>query len=145
MSAFADFQAKFQVQELTIFRLEYWTWSTRPVHATLGSGILSLNRFCAHFGSLTTSEAAELAAAARQIESRLGRAFSPDKLNYLMLMMVDAHVHFHVIPRYSSPRDCGGLQWNDKGWPGFPLLNEGTGCGNETLSAIRDKLRQFAD
>ena len=40
----------------------------------------------------------------RHIEGVLGRTFNYDRINYLMLMMVDPDVHFHVIPRYETQR-----------------------------------------
>ena len=47
-----------------------------------------------------------------------------DKINYLMLMMVDPDVHFHVIPRYEGRREHVGLAVLDAGWPGMPTLGE---------------------
>lgn len=120
-----DFASKFRIPELTIVQLRYWIWSLRPVHCTLGSGILSLARPCSSFGDITPAEASELSEAAREIERRLGSLFRPDKLNYLMLMMVDPHLHFHVIPRYATPREFLNIQWLDGGWPALPLIAEG--------------------
>jgi len=48
-----------------------------------------------------------------------------EKINYLMLMMVDPHVHFHVFPRYGSPRSLAGTSMDDTGWPGPPDLKSG--------------------
>jgi diadenosine tetraphosphate (Ap4A) HIT family hydrolase len=129
----AEFSEKFRLADLTILRMEHWTWSVRPVHSTLGSSILSLNRFCARFGDITTEEASEIGSAAREIERRLGGTFKPEKINYLMLMMVDAHLHFHVIPRYSSPREFGDVRWVDAGWPAFPSLGDGADYQKDTI------------
>ena len=54
------------------------------------------------------------------------RTFKPDKFNYLMLMMVDPNVHFHVLPRYSSSRKCAGVAFEDRAWPKAPSLGEVT-------------------
>ena len=43
-----------------------------------------------------------------------------DKINYLTLMMVDRHVHFHIIPRYKEYRVVSGLRIEDIFWPGPP-------------------------
>ena len=40
-----------------------------------------------------------------------------------MLMMVDPHVHFHVLPRYASSRLLAGVTHVDRGWPGAPDLS----------------------
>ena len=66
-------------------------------------------------------------------------------MNYLMLMMVDAHVHFHVLPRYADVLDRVGQQWRDPAWPGPPGLADDSNLGGgETLLAIRDSLRELA-
>ena len=39
-----------------------------------------------------------------------------------MLMMVDPHVHFHVIPRYDGVRSWNGIAVTDHGWPKPPDL-----------------------
>ncbi|HZU51781.1 MAG TPA: hypothetical protein VE968_07895, partial [Sphingomicrobium sp.] len=49
-----------------------------------------------------------------------------ERINYLMLMMLDPHVHFHVIPRYSEPRTWNGVEFVDEGWPGPPRLETAT-------------------
>ena len=58
-----------------------------------------------------------------------------------MLMMVDAHVHFHVIPRYATPRDLFNTRWIDNGWPSFPVLTDGAQLQNDpVLAKIRGEL-----
>jgi diadenosine tetraphosphate (Ap4A) HIT family hydrolase len=137
----SEFSAKFQVEPLTILKLKYWTWSIRPVQCTLGASILSLNRFCTSFGDITEGESGELGAIAKLIERGLSAAFRPDKLNFIMLMMVDAHLHFHVIPRYAAARDLLSIRWVDNGWPSLPSLNDGSQYqGDPALTGIRDAL-----
>ena len=46
-----------------------------------------------------------------------------------MLMMVDPHVHFHVLPRYAQTRVFDGVQFPDTGWPGPPDLKSATDLG----------------
>src|SRR3546814_10708518 len=58
------------------------------------------------------------------IEAALRQAVDYSKINYLMLMMVDPHVHFHVIPRYEGQREAKGLSIEDKGWPNAPALGD---------------------
>src|SRR3546814_17581551 len=58
------------------------------------------------------------------IEAALRQAVDYSKINYLMLMMVDPHVHFHVIPRYEGQRKAKGLSIEDKGWPNAPALGD---------------------
>lgn len=137
-----EFCQKFRTAELTIHRTDHWTWSVRPVHSTLGAGILSLNRFCPSFGEISQPEATDLGTMVRHIENALQVAFSPQKMNYIMLMMVDRHLHFHVLPRYSQPKDFGGLQWIDSGWPKPPSLGDYEDrAASPVLLDVRDKLK----
>lgn len=71
-----------------------------------------------------------------EIENALKTAFAYEKINYLMLMMVDPNVHFHVIPRYSEPRTACGLTIPDPGWPALPKLGE----AREINSSERESL-----
>ena len=72
----------------------------------------------------------------REIEHALKAVFDYEKINYLMLMMVDPNVHFHVIPRYSEPRSACGLTVPDPGWPALPQLGE----AQELTTAEREAL-----
>ena len=75
-----------------------------------------------------------------QLESALAKAFNYDKLNYLMLMMVDPDVHLHVIPRYAEPGDFNGVKFVDSGWSGAPNLSKATKTDADTNRMIIDRL-----
>ena len=66
---------------------------------------------------------AELGSAVKAVEAMLRAAVGYEKINYLMLMMVDVDVHFHVFPRYDGERSHHGLTVPDTGWPGPPRLD----------------------
>lgn len=137
-----DFVAKFRVRELEVHRGTSWTWSVRPVPATLGAGVLSLRRPCASFGAITSEESTELGAVVAHLEAAVTSAFAPDRMNYLMLMMVDPHLHFHVLPRYATPRTFGGLDWLDAAWPGPPSITDHADrSSSPALLEVRDALR----
>ena len=105
----------------------------------MGAGILSLNRYAASFSDVSGAEMAELAVLVAQLERALKCVFDYDVINYLMLMMVDKQVHFHVIPRYQGVRQFAGLEWVDSGWPAVPALSVSQHSGEEgVLSAIRE-------
>ena len=65
-----------------------------------------------------------------------------EKINYLMLMMVDPDVHFHVIPRYAGARDHAGASFPDAGWPGPPALGTAVNLSDETLEALAQAWRR---
>lgn len=137
-----EFATKFQVPELTVLRSEHWTWSVRPPQATLGAGVLSLNRFSTSLADLSAEEGADLTRVVAQVDGALQRWIAPDRMNYLMLMMVDAHVHFHVLPRFEAPRSFAGHEWVDGGWPAQPDLVANVAQSDPTtLGLVRDALR----
>ena len=136
-----DFKSKFKTEELLIHETEYWVWSLRPVQATLGAGVLSLKRECPVFSELNQEEFSDLNNIIKVIEKTLKKIFNYDIMNYLMLMMVDKQVHYHVIPRYERTIDFAGTTWRDSGWPTLPNLavDEIT---NEKLHVIQDSIKE---
>lgn len=139
-----EFQTKFRLTDLTIYELDYWVWSVRPKQVTLGSGVLSLKRLEPAFSGLTQAESADLGVIIKAIEHALPDAWHYDKVNYLMLMMKDSHVHFHIIPRYAERREFASKEWVDQTWPsiaGMSLVGEPE--ADEVLFAIRDKLKGY--
>lgn len=120
---FDDFNAKFKVDDLLIVQTEYWRWSLRPLQCTLGAGILSLKRPAESMSELTEEEGKDLIVITKIIESTLKKAFSMEKMNYIMLMMVDYHIHYHVVPRYSEDKVFDDIKFKDLGWPKPPVLD----------------------
>lgn len=137
---FDNFKSKFKLPELVILETDYWVWSVRPVQATLGAGILSLKRAAESFSDITEDEGRDLAKIIKMIENTLNKSFGYQRINYLMLMMVDYHVHFHVIPRYESEKEFAGIKWSDKGWPKPPVLDAEL-VEEKVLYEIRDFLQ----
>ena len=101
---------------------EHWMLLVRPAQPTLGSLILAAKSDATAFGDLPPGAHSELEPITAAIETAIGIWPGSSRLNYLMLMMVDPHVHFHVIPRYYGARSLGDLEISDAGWPGPPDL-----------------------
>ena len=137
---FDAFSAKFRLAELEVRRYAHWTWSLRPAQGTLAASVISLNRPATAWAQVDAGENAGLSQVVADIEAGTRRLFKQDKMNYLMLMMVDQHVHFHVFPRYSSERQFAGKAWLDASWPKPPDLQAGE-TDTETLATIRDALK----
>jgi diadenosine tetraphosphate (Ap4A) HIT family hydrolase len=115
---------KFGWPATLVKEFEHWVVLLRPAQPTLGSLVLATKSDLCAFGELPAEAHAELKAVTQAIEAALGPFARYAKINYLMLMMVDPHVHFHVIPRYEGAREWGGLTFTDAGWPAVPLLGE---------------------
>ena len=111
---------KFGDPDTRLCDYRYWRLLLRSAQPTLGSLILGAKAEALAFSELDPEAYAELAQATRDIERVLGEFVSYQRINYLMLMMVDPHVHFHVIPRYEGTREFEGVIFPDKGWPRPP-------------------------
>ena len=133
--------AKFGHPATLIAEYEHWAVLLRPAQPTLGALVLAAKSDATAFGDLPTEAHAELKVATAAIEAALGQAVGYAKINYLMLMMVDPHVHFHVIPRYEGERSAAGLTIADAGWPGQPDLGSAVKIDSEADTALRDWLK----
>ena len=103
---------------------EHWVVLLRPAQPTLGSLVLAAKSDATAFSGLSAKAMAGLKEAVDDVEAALRNAVGYDKINYLMLMMVDPHVHFHVLPRYAGERSARGVTVPDAGWPKVPALAE---------------------
>ena len=115
---------RFGYPDTLVREYEYWLVLLREPQATLGSLVLCAKPDVTEFSSLPMEAHTEMGSVVGDIEHALKAAFDYEKINYLMLMMVDPNVHFHVIPRYSEPRSACGLVVADPGWPALPKLAE---------------------
>jgi diadenosine tetraphosphate (Ap4A) HIT family hydrolase len=115
---------KFGYPATRVAEWEHWIVLLRPAQPTAGSLVLAAKSDATAFSDLSPEAFAELAEVISAVERALGATVAPDKFNYLMLMMVDPHVHFHIIPRYAGERTLAGVTVGDAGWPGVPNLAE---------------------
>ncbi|MEO7635696.1 MAG: HIT family protein [Sphingomicrobium sp.] len=113
---------KFGYPATLVREFEHWVVLLRPAQVTLGSLVLAAKSDATAFAELSAEAFAELHVAVGVLERGL-TAFRPfERINYLMLMMVDRQVHFHVIPRYSETQQWHAVDFPDAGWPGPPQL-----------------------
>ena len=113
---------KFGYPSNLIKNYEHWVVILRPVQITLGSLILACKQEVESFSLISGEAYTELPNVIADIEKTLKKCFNYEKINYLMLMMVDPHVHFHVIPRYKESRKILERIFEDFDWPGPPDL-----------------------
>jgi diadenosine tetraphosphate (Ap4A) HIT family hydrolase len=116
---------KFGFPETVVADYDAWTVQLRPKQVTLGALVLVCKAPAEAFHEIGAAAFAELERATSDIERVLGKVVGYERINYLMLMMIDPDVHFHVIPRYSQPRSFAGASFVDTGWPGPPDLKTG--------------------
>ncbi|MDJ0852597.1 MAG: HIT family protein [Myxococcota bacterium] len=111
---------KFGHPDTLLHELDHWAVLLRPAQVTLGSLVLVCKEPATRFAEIGAPASGELVTAVSNLERVLADAFAFDKINYLMLMMVDPDVHFHVIPRYAEERSFAGKSFVDAFWPGPP-------------------------
>ena len=117
-----------------------WLVLLRPEQITLGSLVLACKEPVHSFGDVSSDGYTELACVTKDIENALKHAFDYGKINYLMLMMVDPDVHFHVVPRYSENRSFNQITCQDSGWPGPPNLGQPAEIDETTKSRLIEQL-----
>lgn len=131
---------KFGYPATLVREFGHWLVLLRPAQVTLGSLVLAAKSDVTAYGALPRDAFAEQADAVAAIERALAAFTSYERINYLMLMMVDPNVHFHVIPRYSKSRTWNGIDFPDAGWPGPPQLGSAIALSAEQITAMTAEL-----
>ena len=132
---------KFGYPDTLIREYSCWSVQLRPKQATLGSLVAICNEPVRSFGQLSGEAFVELKQVTAETEAALGTCFGYAKLNYLMLMMTDPDVHFHVLPRYPEAQRFCGTSFADPGWPGPPDIRFINPTDTETQTALIELLR----
>lgn len=135
-------ETKFGDPTTRLAQTDHWTVLLRPRQPTLGSLVLICREPVHAFADVSAQGYAELRDVIHHIEATLRDVVAYERINYLMLMMVDPDVHFHVIPRYADTREFGGTEFRDAGWPGPPVLDAAVALDSATSEALLVKLRE---
>ena len=135
-----DTLRKFGYPETLIREGRHWALLVRPSQVTLGSLVLCAPGEAPSYADLSEEAFVEQRMMVGLAERILAEAVHYDRINYLMLMMVDPHVHFHIIPRYDGEREFDGAIFRDSGWPGPPELKQ----TQPATAALIERLRNLA-
>lgn len=133
---------KFGYPATLVAEYRHWVVLVRPAAATLGALVLAAKSDAVAYADLPAEVFAEQALVVARIEAALALFVGYEKINYLMLMMVDPHVHFHVLPRYEGSRGFFGGDYPDAGWPGMPVLAGAPTLDEATIARMAEKLRE---
>lgn len=131
---------KFGYPATLVAEYAHWLVLLRPAQPTLGSLVLAAKSDATAFGDLPAEAHAELKQVTAAIEQALRGFVDYAKLNYLMLMMVDPYVHFHVIPRYEGERVWSDHSFVDAGWPKVPELGSAVMLEPHEIAALINEL-----
>lgn len=132
---------KFGFPETVIASYAHWLVLARPQQPVLGALVLLCRDEARAFSQISPAAFAELSQVTADIDAALQAAFQPDKLNYIMLMMVDPDVHFHVLPRYQTARQLAGRSFSDGFWPRPVDLTQAVGPDPLLTETVRDTLK----
>ena len=132
---------KFGWPASVIAETAHWNVLLRPQQPTLGALVLVCTQPVTAFGDVDAAGHADLGRVVSAVERMLAAAVGYEKINYLMLMMVDPDVHFHVLPRYAGTRSFAGIELPDTGWPGPPALASGVTLDGGQSDALVSHLR----
>ena len=92
---------------------DFWTLALNENQATLGRVFFALNRRETDIAALTDDEVLSLWAFVRETKAALATLFAPDHFNFMFLMNLTPHVHFHIFPRYAQPAEFSGQSFPD--------------------------------
>jgi diadenosine tetraphosphate (Ap4A) HIT family hydrolase len=132
---------KFGFPETLVHEYRHWVVLVRPAQVTLGSLVLCAQSEVTSFGALEPEAFAEMAEIIPAIERTLKQFCDYERINYLMLMMVDPNVHFHILPRYEGDRSFSSHTFPDAGWPGPPDLKSTVALDVDILHSMRAALK----
>ena len=132
----------FGFPETLVAETSSWLVLVRPKQPTFGALVLICKEQADAFSGLSAAAFADLGVAVGAVETLLRKILGYEKINYLMLMMVDPDVHLHVIPRYAAARRFGGQEFADAGWPGPPQLDAAVSPDAAATEALLATLRE---
>ena len=134
-------EIKFGDPASRVAQTDHWTVLLRPKQPALGSLVLICREPVRAFADVSPQAYADMREVVRRIEATLREVVRYERINYLMLMMVDPDVHFHVIPRYEGSRRFGDTDFLDAGWPGPPMLDAAVSLDATASDALLTQLR----
>lgn len=124
---------KFGYPKSLIKSYKHWHLLLRPTQPTIGSMTLICKENSHQYSGISKEAMLEQKLITYEIEQTLRKRFDYSKINYLMLMMIDPTVHFHIIPRYEQTVEFCNKEFTDKYWPTQPNLEHNINL-DETLS-----------
>lgn len=94
---------------------KYWELTIHQNQGYLGRLVVWCKREDAmDLTQVTSDEYNELLVVIKEVREVLTGLFHPDWFNYAFLGNEVRHLHGHVVPRYASTREFGGLVFEDK-------------------------------
>lgn len=93
------------------------------------------------FLDTTHEEQEELTVVVQELTVCLNGLYRPDLYNYANLRNEWSHCHWHVIPRYETPRHIHGEEFVDENWGHNYAPYPGREIGAQVFAAIKADMR----
>lgn len=131
-----------QTMPYPVGNYKYWTAKVFFNQEYLGRCVVSCKRRNAlDLTDATPDEREELFMILTELKKAIKKSFNNDWINYSFLGNSNRHLHCHVVPRYQSPRDFGGMTFMDKRWGRNWLLDESFKTPAEILEAVKNRIQ----
>ena len=91
-----EFMSKFKPETRCIKEFKYWIVCIRGKQATLGDAVILLKRETPNVGNMLPEEGAEFTEVVKWYEETCTKKFGAVKFNYVIMMMKDFFVHYHL-------------------------------------------------
>lgn len=132
---------KFGYPETSLKEYKHWVVLLRPKQATLWAMILAYKWNEERLSDISKEAFTEYWEVIKDIEKALKEVFGYDIMNYLMLMMKDKQVHYHIIPRYSKIINFEWIECKDTGWPKAPDMKYDLEFTKEQFEKLKNILK----
>jgi len=133
---------KFDLENNLIKEFQNWIVLLGTKKKTLGYCVAITKKHHESIADLSPVEMAEYQVVAKVTENALTKAFVFDKIHHLMLMSFDKHTHFHIYPRYKTPREFAGLSFLDDFKPN-PLGKDDGVLSIDTRKQIIKEIQKY--
>ena len=133
---------KFLYPKTLIKKYKNWYLLLRRDQVTFGSLVLIEKSFKKKFSHLSQESLKELKIITNDIEKYFYKEYSISKINYLILMMVDPDVHFHIIPRHEKKIYFLDVVFKDFGYPSIPKLLKKNNISDKKFFLLKNKFKK---
>jgi glycerol-3-phosphate cytidylyltransferase len=132
---------KFGYPKTVIKEYMNWVLLLRLEQYTLGSLVLVHKKPTNQLSKISNDASNEYDQIVKEVEHHLSNLFNYDKINYMMLMMKDPVVHYHIIPRYKKSIYFLGNAFIDPDWPGVPTLINNNSLDSNLFNGLRSIMK----
>lgn len=136
-----EFMSKFKPETRCIKEFKYWIVCIRGKQATLGDVVILLKRETPSVSGMLPEEAAEFPSVVKWYEELCTNKFGAVRFNYIIMMMKDYFVHYHVFPRYDKKVNLFGKEWEDVDWPRAINFVGGEILDEDKLNEIKEYMQ----